>query len=272
MRYRFIAEEKATYPVTVMSRMLAVSTSGYYAWCKRTESARARSDRSLVPAIKATHRASRGTYGSPRVHLELVEQGHSVGRERVARLMREHGLRGKRKGRFCTTTQSNHRHPVAPNSLDRQFAVTQPNVAWVGDITYVWTLEGWLYLSVIIDLYSRRVVGWAMGKRIDQSLTLRALGMALKAREPGPGLVHHTDRGSQYAAHDYRAVLKARGITCSMSRKGNCWDCDNPTAAALDGLSLVMTDRGVLALTCRSSGQQQPEWLASRASSDLIGA
>jgi transposase InsO family protein len=138
--------------------------------------------------------------------------------------MRDNELRGKRKRRFRNTTQSNHRHPVAPNVLEREFTVEQPNAAWVGDITYVWTLEGWLYLSVILDLYSRRVVGWAMGKRIDQALTLRALGMALDTREPGAGLMHHTDRGSQYAANDYRKLLKARGITCSMSRKGNCWD------------------------------------------------
>ena len=224
MRYRFIAAEKAEYPVTLMSRILQVSRSGFYAWRKRAESARARSDRALVVDIKAVHKASRDTYGSPRVHRELVAQGHAVGRDRVARLMRDNELRGKRKRRFRNTTQSNHRHPVAPNVLDREFTVEQPNVAWVGDITYVWTLEGWLYLCVILDLYSRRVVGWAMGNRIDQALTLRALRMALDTREPGAGLMHHTDRGSQYAANDYRKLLKARGITCSMSRKGNCWD------------------------------------------------
>lgn len=224
MRFRFIAAEKAEYPVTLMSRILQVSTSGFYAWSKRLESARSRSDRALVVDIKAVHQASRGTYGSPRVHRELVAQQHLVGRDRVARLMRENDVQGRRKRRFRTTTQSNHSHAVAPNVLERQFAVEQPNVAWVGDITYVWTLEGWLYLSVILDLYSRRVVGWAMGERIDQALTLRAMDMALKACEPDPGLIHHSDRGSQYAANDYRKLLRARGITCSMSRKGNCWD------------------------------------------------
>jgi len=224
VRFRFIAAERAEYPVTLMSRLLQVSTSGFYAWSKHLESARSRSDRALVVDIKAVHKASRGTYGSPRVHRELVAQQHLVGRDRVARLMRENDVRGRRKRRFRTTTQSNHSHPVAPNVLERQFAVEQPNVAWVGDITYVWTLEGWLYLSVILDLYSRRVVGWAMGERIDQALTLRAMDMALKACEPGPGLIHHSDRGSQYAANDYRKLLHARGITCSMSRKGNCWD------------------------------------------------
>jgi len=224
VRYRFIAAEKAEYPVALMSRLLQVSRSGFYAWSKRPESARARSDRALVVDIKAAHRVSRGNYGSPRVYRELVAQGHTVGRDRVARLMRENGLRGKRRRRFRITTQSNHHHPVAPNVLERQFAVQRPNVAWVGDITYVWTLEGWLYLTVILDLYSRRVVGWAMGERIDQALTLRALDMALTARVPVPGLIHHSDRGSQYAANDYRKRLLARGITCSMSRKGNCWD------------------------------------------------
>jgi transposase InsO family protein len=224
MKYRFIAAEKAEYPVTLMSRILQVSRSGFYAWSKRPESARARSDRALVVEIRAAHKASRGIYGSPRVHRELVAQGHAVGRDRVARLMREKALRGKRRRRFRNTTQSNHQHPVAPNALEREFTVERPNAAWVGDITYVWTLEGWLYLSVIIDLYSRRVVGWAMGHRIDQALTLRALRMALDTRELSAGLTHHTDRGSQYAANDYRKLLKARGITCSMSRKGNCWD------------------------------------------------
>ncbi len=207
-----------------MSRILQVSRSGFYAWSKRAPSVRSRSDQALVVDIKAMHRASRNTYGSPRVRRQLLAQGHTVGRGRVARLMRDNDLRGKRKRRFRTTTQSNHSHPVAPNVLQRQFTVEQPNAAWVGDITYVWTMEGWLYLAVIVDLYSRRVVGWAMGKRIDQALTLRALRMALQACGPGPGLIHHTDRGSQYAANDYRKLLKARGLVCSMSRKGDCWD------------------------------------------------
>ncbi len=155
---------------------------------------------------------------------ELLAQGQSVGRHRVARLMRLGGLRGRRRRRFRTTTQSNHAHPVAANQLERQFAVETPNQAWVTDITYVWTLQGWLYLCVILDLYSRRVVGWAMGERINQALTLRALKMALAGRAPKPGLVHHSDRGSQYAAKSYRRILKARGIECSMSRKGDCWD------------------------------------------------
>ena len=162
--------------------------------------------------------------GAPGCTVSCWPRAHTVGRGRVARLMRENGVRGKRRRRFRITTQSHHPHPVAPNTLERQFVVTRPNVAWVGDITYVWTLEGWLYLCVILDLYSRRVIGWAMSERINQALTLQALSMALQAREPGPGLMHHSDRGRQYAANDYRKLLHARGITCSMSRKGNCWD------------------------------------------------
>ena len=157
MRFRFIAAEKANYPVTLMCRILNASTSGFYAWSKRPESARSRSDRALVVDIKSAHRASRGNYGSPRVRRALVAQGHTVGRDRVARLMRENSLRGKRRRRFRNTTDSNHTHPVAPNVLERQFTTKQPNAAWVGDITYIWPLEGWLYLAVILDLYSRRL-------------------------------------------------------------------------------------------------------------------
>ncbi len=224
MRYRFIEVEKASYPIALMCRILQVSRGGYYAWRTRPESARSRSDRTLLVAIRAAHKASRRTYGSPRMQRELLAQGHSVGRHRVARLMRLDGLRGRRRRRFRTTTQSNHAHPVAANQLERQFAVETPNQAWVTDITYVWTLQGWLYLCVILDLYSRRVVGWAMSERINQALTLGALKMALAGRAPKPGLVHHSDRGSQYAAKLYRRLLKARGIECSMSRKGDCWD------------------------------------------------
>lgn len=224
MRFRFIEAEKANFPVSLMCRMLRVSRAGYYAWRVRKPSARARSDEKLTVAVKAAHRTSRGTYGSPRVHRELSAQGLTVGRHRVARLMRICALAGKRRRRFRITTQSNHAHPIAQNSLERRFEVERPNEAWVSDITYVWTLEGWLYLATIIDLYSRRVVGWSMSKRIDQALTLTALSMALNTRTLGAELMHHSDRGSQYAAGTYRKMLDTHGITCSMSRKGNCWD------------------------------------------------
>ncbi len=174
--------------------------------------------------IKAAHQASRGTYGSPRVHHDLVAQGHTVGRDRVARLMRENDLRGKRKRRFRNTTQSKHCHPVAPNVLEREFTVEQPNTAWVGDITYVWTAEGWLYVSTLLDLYSRKVVGWAMSGRIDTALVVDALQMAFGRRRPWAGLVHHSDRGSQYASHASRDLLKEHGMVCSMSGKGACLD------------------------------------------------
>ena len=224
MRFRFIQAEKALYPVALMCRVLQVSRSGFYAWVGRAPSARSRSNRKLLVAIRAAHQASRNTYGSPRVYRELREQGPGPGRHRVARLMRENGIRGRRTRRFRTTTQSNHPHPIAPNMLERCFTAPVPNAAWVTDITYIWTLEGWLYLCVILDLYSRRVVGWAMGARIDQALTLRALRIALAHRGPKPGLVHHSDRGSQYAAKAYRRALAAHGVECSMSRKGDCWD------------------------------------------------
>ncbi len=224
MRYQFIMAEKAQFPVSVLCRTLRVSTSGYNAWCDRPESPRRQTDRRLLAAIRAVHQSSRGTYGSPRVHAELREQGHGVGRHRVARLMREDGLQARKRRRFRKTTQSNHPHPVAPNLLERRFDVEGPNRAWVTDLTYIWTLQGWLYLCVILDLFSRRVVGWSMDSRIDRHLTLGALRMALSHREAAKGLVHHSDRGSQYAAGDYRKVLTAHGLECSMSRKGDCWD------------------------------------------------
>lgn len=224
MRFRFIEAEKATYPIALMCRLLRVSRAGFYAWRRRPESDRARADRRLLVEIRAAHKASRRTYGSPRVHRDLRAQGLGIGRHRVARLMRENDLRGRRRRRFRKTTQSNHAHSVAENRLERRFCVDAPNKAWVGDITYIWTQEGWLYLCVILDLYSRRVVGWAMDRRIDQSLTLTALRMALAERTPGSGLVHHSDRGSQYAANAYRRVLAAHRIACSMSGKGDCWD------------------------------------------------
>ena len=210
--------------MSVLCAVLKVSRSGYYAWRTRPESPRRRANRRLVGEIRAVHKASRRNYGSPRIFEELRERGHTAGRHRIARLMRENGIRGRRRGRYRTTTQSNHSHPVTENVLKRQFDVRAANAAWASDITYVWTLEGWLYLCVILDLFSRRVVGWSMGSRIDQHLTLSALGMALASRAVKPGLVHHSDQGSQYAARAYRTVLAAHGIESSMSRKGDCWD------------------------------------------------
>lgn len=224
MRFEFIHTEKATFPVSVMCNVLEVSRSGYYAWVERPKAKRELDDEQLAVAITAIHHRSRGTYGSPRVHAELRAEDHSVSRKRVERLMRELGLQARTRRRYRVTTDSEHSNPVAPNLLARQFAADEPNVAWVTDITYVWTDEGWLYVAAILDLFSRRVVGWAVSERITRELTLEALDMALVHRRPPAGLLHHSDRGCQYASHDYRAALEKRGFVCSMSRKGNCWD------------------------------------------------
>ena len=224
MKFVFIAAEKATYPVRVLCRTLEVSRAGFYAWQARAAAARTLQDQRLGVEIQAIHAESRQRYGSPRVHAELRDRGHRLGRKRVARLMRRHGLCARRRRRFRITTDSTHPLAVAPNVLARRFAVPAPDTAWVTDITYLWTQEGWLYLAVILDLFSRAVVGWAMSARITRHLTLQALTMALGRRRPPQGLLHHSDRGSQYASADYRRALAAHGIVCSMSRRGNCWD------------------------------------------------
>ncbi len=224
MKYRVIQEQDRRYPIRLMCRALAVSAAGYYAWRSRPESARSVSARTVLSAIRVIHRESRETYGSPSIWDALRKQGHRIGAHRVARLMRQDGIRAKTVKKWRATTPSNHRLPVAANTLDRQFTVEAPNRVWAGDITYVWTTEGWLYLAVLLDLYSRRVIGWAMGHRLTVDLAERALTMALANRTPLAGLLYHSDRGSQYAATSYRHVLAAHGITASMSRKGNCWD------------------------------------------------
>jgi putative transposase len=223
MRFAFIAAEKA-YPVSVLCRTLNVSRAGFYAWRDRSPSPRARADERLGLEIAAIHATSRQRYGSPRIHAELAEVGCRTSRKRVARLMRRRGLAARRRRRFRVTTDSRHAFPVAPNVLARQFVRRVPDTAWVTDITYIWTAEGWLYLAVILDLCSRLAVGWAMNERITDDLTLTALRMALARRRPPQGLLHHSDRGSQYASGDYRAALAAHGIVCSMSRRGDCWD------------------------------------------------
>lgn len=224
MRYPFIAAEKASNPVTVLCRVLRVSTGGFYAWLKRPPSMRAKAAAKLRVAIKAAFDESRATYGSPRVHRELVAQGFEVSKTRVEREMRILGLLARRPKKFRVTTDSAHAMPVAENTLGRKFEASQPNRVWTTDITYVWTREGWLYLAVIIDLFSRRVVGWATANHMRTLLVLNALRMALGRRLPDAGLVHHSDRGSQYASAQYRGALAELGIVCSMSRKGNCWD------------------------------------------------
>jgi putative transposase len=224
VKFAFIAEEKAAFPVTVLCRTLAVSRAGFYAAQARPPAARARADAQLAVEIAAIHGESRQRYGSPRVHAELRARGQGVSRKRVARLMRHRGLAARRRRRFRVTTDSRHAFPVAANVLARQFAAPAPDTVWVTDITYIPTGEGWLYLAVILDLCSRGIVGWAMSERITRQLPLDALGMALGRRRPSPGLLHHSDRGSQYASGDYQTHLARHGFVGSMSRRGDCWD------------------------------------------------
>jgi transposase InsO family protein len=210
-----------------MCRVLAVAPSGYYVWRTRAApSARAIADERLLLNIRISHRASDGTYGSPRVLRDLRDDGLRVGKKRVARLMRQDGLVARRPRSFVRTTDSNHAYPIAPNLLDRHFDVNGValNQVWVSDITYVPTREGWLYLAIVLDLASRRVVGWAMRESLDAELALSAMRMALEARRPAAGLIHHSDRGVQYACSEYQALLAAHGIQPSMSRTGDCWD------------------------------------------------
>ena len=224
MRFAFIAEEKAAFPVRLLCRTLQVSRAGFYAWQGRPPAPRARADNRLGLEIAAIHAESRERYGSPRVHAELADRGCRISRKRVARLMRARGLAARRRRRVRVTTHSRHPFPVAPNVLARQFERPQPDRAWVTDITYIPTGEGWLYLAVLLDLCSRLAVGWAMSERLTDDLTLDALGMALARRCPPQGLLHHSDRGSQYASGDYQRVLAQHGIVGSMSHRGNCWD------------------------------------------------
>ena len=224
MKFACIDAEKATWPIEVQCDLLGVSRSGYYAWKGRPESRRSAEDAELVDEIKAAHKAGRGHYGSPRVHRELRAKGRRIGRKRVERLMRQEGIVVRKKRRFCKTTDSNHAHPIAPNVLERNFDVELPDTAWVTDVTYVWTHEGWLYLAAILDLFSRRVVGWAASASNDRALAISALDRATSSRAPAPGLIHHSDRGSVYASGDYGDSLTKLGAVKSMSRKGDCWD------------------------------------------------
>ena len=224
MKFAFIQAEKAVFPVTVLCRVLGVSRAGFYAARHRPVASRVTEDARLTVQITAIHRASRRCYGSPRVHAELRARGQCTGRKRVARLMRRAGLAAHRRRAFRVTTQSRHAHPVAPNQLARQFTAPAPDRVWVTDITYLATVEGWLYLAVVLDLFSRRIVGWATSDRLGEGVALEALGMGLARRHPRPGLLHHSDRGSQYASAEYRAILAGHGMVRSMSGAGSCWD------------------------------------------------
>ncbi len=208
-----------------MCQVLGMSTSGYYAWCRRSESAHAQRDRQLRVLVRASFAASKQRYGSPRIHEDLIEQHEPVSRKRVIRLMQEDGLKARARKRFKCTTMSDHDQPVAANLLDRQFAAAAPNQRWVSDTTeFVIGSSGKLYLAAVLDLFSRFIVGWAVSAVNDRHVTIKALEMALKRRCPDLGLLHHSDQGCTYASEDYQDILEARGIVCSMSRRGNCWD------------------------------------------------
>ena len=224
MIYRFIRDHQQEFAVVVMCRVLGVSRSGYYAWQSRPMSERERSNSHLVKEIRAVYAKSRQTYGSPRVFAELRANGVACGRHRVARLMRQDGIYSQRKRRFKTTTNSQHIRSVAPNLLQQQFVAERTNQTWLADITYVPTDEGWLYLAAVIDLYSRRIVGWAMKTHLTDDLAIDALRMALLQRQYPQHLIHHSDRGSQYASLDYQTLIKDHRISPSMSSTGNCFD------------------------------------------------
>jgi putative transposase len=225
VRFRFIAVEKADHSITILCRCLRVTRSGFYAWQHRPESTHARDDRRLKVLVRVPFEGSKHRYGGPRVHEDLIEQHEHVSRKRVVRLMHEDGLVARLRKRFKHTTMSDHDQPVAANLLDRQFEADAPNQRWVGDTTeFVIGSSGKLYLAVILDLFSRFVVGWALSAINDRHVTIKALEMALKRRCPDVGLLHHSDQGCTYVSEDYQAVLEANGITCSMSRRGNCYD------------------------------------------------
>jgi len=224
MRYQFIRSHRKAWPIWLMCKVLNVSRSGFYDWEKRGESPRKKENQKLLTAIKAVHAKSRETYGSPRVHAELTADGHKCGKNRVSRLMATEGIRAKMKRKFRATTDSRHSHPVAANLLNRDFQTKEINKVWVTDITYIWTWTGWLYLAAVMDLGSRRIVGWALEKHMTKEFACRALTMAYNRRRPPKGLIHHSDRGSQYASHEYQKLLNSYGMKCSMSRKGDCWD------------------------------------------------
>lgn len=224
MRFAFIRDHRQVWPVTVMCRVLDVSCSGFHAFLRRPPSRRDSADDQLRAKTRSIFESRRQTYGSPRIHAELKAKGDRHSRKRVARIMREEGLCARRKRKFKATTDSRHGFPISPNVLNRDFRASEPNRAWCGDVTAIWTNCGWRFLSTLIDLFSRRVIAWAVSETNDTRLALATLRRALNIRSVKPGLVHHTDRGSPYASKEYRAALAETSMTSSMSRKGDCWD------------------------------------------------
>ena len=225
MNFRFIEDHRDSYPVRLMCAVLEVSSAGYYAWRERPVSQRAAANTALLMSIRQVHQDSGQRYGSPRVHAALRIQGRGVSRGRIERLMHRHGIRAiMASPRRVRTTDSRHSLPIAPNLIERNFTAAAPNRLWLADITYIPTAEGWLYLAATMDLFSRKIVGWAMRDHMRVELVSSALTMAIRQQRPDAGLIHHSDRGVQYASHDYRAALSGAGITASMSRKADCYD------------------------------------------------
>ncbi len=224
MRFRFVEEHRASFPANRLCDVVGVSARGLRAFRSRPASRRQRSDMVTLAHIKEQSRLSLGSYGRPRMTEELKEIGLDVGHRRVGRLMRQNGISVIRTRKHKVTTDSDHKFNIAPNLLDWDFTAEEPNQKWAGDISYVWTREGWLYLAVILDLHSRRVIGWAVSNRMKRDLAIRALSMAIAFRSPPKGCIHHTDRGSQYCSHDYQKILRQNGFKVSMSGKGNCYD------------------------------------------------
>ena len=224
MRYQFIQKERKAYPVTTLCKVMQVHRGGYYAWVNREESKTTQENRKMIHSVKLTHARAKESYGARRHADELTDQGFSCGRSRAKTIMQLAGVEAKQKKKFKATTDSNHTREVFPNLLQRAFTVSRPNIAWVSDITYIWTTAGWLYLAVVIDLFNREVVGWSLGERIDRHLVINATRMAIWKQKPDKGLIFHSDRGSQYCSNDFKEYIAGHKISGSMSRKGNCWD------------------------------------------------
>jgi putative transposase len=224
MRFAFVKAYEGPLSTERLCQILRITSRGFRAWLHRPKSQHDQRDEVLLVHLKAEHVTSHGSYGRPRMTAELKELGHEVGERRVGRLMAENGLNAVRTRKYKRTTDSNHAFEIAPNLLDQDFTATAPNQKWAGDISYIWTQEGWLYLAVIVDLYSRRIIGWAVSDRMKRDLALRALDMAIALRKPPSEVIHHTDHGSQYCSNEYQMRLKKYGFKVSMSGKGNCFD------------------------------------------------
>ena len=265
MRYAWISGHKRQWPVTLQCEVLKVSASGYFEHIARKGSdepskpRRGLGDEAVLAHIKAAHAGSKGEYGWPRIWKELLGKGVRVGKDRIQRLMKLHGIKARGKRRYVVTTDSRHNLPIAPNLLDRNFDPGRPNAVWTGDITYIQTAEGWLYLAAVIDLHSRQVVGWSMAPHMQSSLVADALRMAWFRRRPEPGLIFHSDRGSQYCGHEFQALLTGYGMQSSMSRKGNCWD--NAPTESLWGSLKVGRLHGMRFDTRRQAMDEVIDWL-----------